>query len=73
MKKHVLRIATLLTYSGLVFGTVNASFAQDAKYSGAKFKAATELRELVVSKSTAHLAAATRATKTSGPQKVDLL
>lgn len=72
MKKHVLRIATLVACTGLVFGTVNASFAQDAKYSGAKFKAAMELRELADNRA-ARAATAARATKASGPEKADLL
>jgi hypothetical protein len=73
MKKHVLRIATLLACTGLVFGTVNASFAQDAKHSGTKFKATTELRELGASKTATRSATAVRAAKASGPEKVDLL
>lgn len=66
MKKHILRLATLVACTGLVFGTVNAGFAQDAKHRGAKFKAATELRELAASKTT-------RAAKGSGLQQADLL
>jgi hypothetical protein len=73
MKKHVLRLATLVACTGLVFGTVKASFAQDAKYSGPKFKAATELRELGASKPAARSKTAARAAKASGPEKADLL
>jgi hypothetical protein len=73
MKKHVLRIATLVACTGLMFGTVNASFAQDAKHSGTKLKAAAELRELANSKTTTHSAKAARAAKVSGPEKVDML
>jgi hypothetical protein len=73
MKKHVLRLATLAACTGLVFGTVNASFAQIAKYGDTKFKADAELRQLE-SKPAARSAASTRAAKaTSGPTKVDLL
>jgi hypothetical protein len=73
MKKHVLRIATVVAGTGLVFGAVNTSFAQEAKYGGAKFKAATELRELGANKTAARSAAAARAAKASGLEKADLL
>lgn len=68
MKRHVLRLATLVACTGLVFGTVNVGFGQDAK--GAKFKAATQLRELANGKAAARAAAARTA---KVPQKVDLL
>ncbi|MFD1874756.1 T9SS type A sorting domain-containing protein [Hymenobacter bucti] len=71
MKKHVLRIATLVAGTGLVFGTINASFAQGAKRD-AKFKAATELRELIGSTAASRAAVAASAAKTTGPQKEDL-
>jgi hypothetical protein len=60
MKKHVLRIATLVAGTGLVFGTINASFAQDAKRGGAKFKVANELRALAASKTTGRATSAAR-------------
>jgi hypothetical protein len=53
----------------LLLGSSHASFAQDAKYSGAKFKAASELRGLAASKTTR----TGTARPTTGPQKIDQL
>ncbi|MGI4970599.1 MAG: T9SS type A sorting domain-containing protein [Janthinobacterium lividum] len=65
-------MATLVASTGLVFGTVNASLAQTAKGGGTKFKASTELRELIGSTAASRAATAARAAKISGPQKDDL-
>jgi hypothetical protein len=72
MKKHVLRMATLVACAGLVFGTTTAGFAQDAKHTGVKFKATTELRELADGQTAARKAAA-RTARASGLEKADLL
>ncbi|NML65271.1 S8 family serine peptidase [Hymenobacter sp. RP-2-7] len=73
MRKPLLCVGTLLAWAGLVAGTSTVSFAQDAKYSGAKFKAATELRELADSKAANRPKTTTRTTKSAEPEKIDLL
>ena len=73
MKKHILHLATFVASTGLLVGTVSTSFAQDAKYTGAKFKATSELRELATTNKTGRSSVATSPIKTTGAQKLDML
>ena len=73
MKKPILCLATLVACTGLVFGTSTAGFAQDTKYSGAKFKAATELRELADGNTSARTTKNARTASTLEAEKSDLL
>ncbi|TGD79876.1 cellulose binding domain-containing protein [Hymenobacter wooponensis] len=68
MKKTLLRVGRLAACTGLLFSALTTGFAQTSKVTPQKFKASSELRELVNKSATA-----SRTPAIGGLQKADLL